>query len=87
MDEYRLEWRIFDCFFSVAGEWRKCNEELRKFCSSPNINREQFEDDVDGTCNMWERGEMRTKYYSGKRKRRGHENDLCISGRIILKWI
>jgi hypothetical protein len=41
----------------------------------------------DGTCNMWERGEIHTKYYSGKGKRRDHENYLCISGRIILKWI
>jgi hypothetical protein len=39
MEEYRLEWRTFDCFFSVAGEWRICNEELHKFYSSPNINR------------------------------------------------
>jgi hypothetical protein len=72
----------------VTGGWIKLhNEELHIFYYSPYIigmtksrNLRKF-----GLVSGMETIKLHTKYFSEKLNWRGHLQDLCIDGRIILK--
>jgi hypothetical protein len=42
---------------------------------------------MGGVCNTCGGGEVLTGFWWGKLKERDHLEELCIDGRIPLKWI
>jgi hypothetical protein len=71
----------------VTEDWSKLySEKLNNWAHHQILLGDQIKDEMGGACRKYW-GEAHTRVWRQHLKERDHLEDLCVDGRIMLKWI